>query len=133
MVNQSHAHGMQYTTVEVLLLGMIVLSAITILHDAKLSVLVYGWNACPQVTMKVHMDITLGWDLIQVRLVSLTLILPLCLIYYLAIETTYTSNSAIQFVNVQCVGNESSLLDCSYNTSLQCPYQRAAACSRVFR
>ena len=36
------------------------------------------------------------------------------------------SNSAIQFGNVQCVGNESSLFNCSYDTSLQCPHQRSA-------
>ena len=78
-----------------------------------------------QVTMRVHMDITLGWDLIQVRKASV-MVITFVFFYYLAIETTYTSNSAILFANVQCVGNESSLFNCSYSTSLQCPYQRSA-------
>ena len=29
-------------------------------------------------------------------------------------------SSVVQFGNVQCVGNETSLLDCSYNSTAQC-------------
>ena len=112
--------------------------------DAKLSVLVYGWNASNyESSYGYHAG--LGFNSGK-KSVCYGYNIYLCLFYYLAKETTYTSNSAIQFGNVQCVGNESSLLDCSYNTSLQCPYQRSAvveclckkvnsvhACSIVYR
>ena len=37
------------------------------------------------------------------------------------------SSSVVQFGNVQCVGNETSLLDCTYNSTAQCSSTQRAS------
>ena len=79
--------------------------------DGKLAVLVHGWSS----------SVNTGYAyLAGVKLFDAHTEIALTNSYY------GSSSGPVQFGSVECLGNESSLFECLYNTSIQCPSNRNA-------